>query len=253
MSSPELVQALFEKTILLKYNSPAPADGEYGWLKKDTEFTITNPVTIEQNVGLFGGSYKPMIGGRKSSGFASVGAFTYSYSALPEALTVGRYCSISNGLRFIDSSHPLDILTTSAMTFRRRNNLFKDYFTAGLHAHAKEYAAAGVNYPQIGHDVWIGSNVTVSPGIKIGTGAVLAANSTVTKSVPPYAVVGGNPAKIIKYRFDEDTIHGLLQSEWWNYDPQDVFREVGTDFTGLLASIHAGELRPFEFASVTLG
>lgn len=247
------MRELFDKTILLKYNSPAPADGVYGWLRKGARITMRVPVTIEQNVGLFGGAYKPMIGGYKGSGFSNVGAFTYSYSPLPEGLTVGRYCSISDGLRFIDSSHPLDALTTSAMLFRRRNHLFKEYFTESLHEHARSYASATLEYPEIGHDVWIGSNVTIAPHITIGTGAVLAANSTVTRDVPPYAVVGGNPAKIIKYRFDKDTIQGLLDSQWWDYDPKQVFSNVSKDFTALLKSIDAGELDKFEFSSINLG
>ncbi|RKS19548.1 acetyltransferase-like isoleucine patch superfamily enzyme [Arthrobacter sp. AG1021] len=249
----KFMQQLFDNTILLKYNSPAPANGAYGWLKNDTDIGIRVPVTIEQNVGLFGGPYKPMIGGYKGSGFASVGAFTYSYSSLPEGLKVGRYCSISNGLRFIDSSHPLDTLTSSAMMFRRNNNLFKEYFTDSLHQHARSYAAATMDYPTIGHDVWIGSNVTISPKVTIGTGAVLAANSTVTKDVPPYAIVGGNPAKIVKYRFDEDTINALLESHWWDYDPKQVFVKVSNDFTPLIASITDGKLEKYHYSKIQIG
>ena len=70
----------------------------------------------------------------------------------------------------------------------------------------------------IEHDVWLGINVTVMSGIKIGTGAIVAANSVVTKDVPPYAIVGGNPAKHIRNRFDDKTIEFLLKSEWWNID-----------------------------------
>lgn len=69
----------------------------------------------------------------------------------------------------------------------------------------------------VGNDVWIGANVTVMSGIKIGNGAVIATNSTVTKDVPDYAIVGGNPAKIIKYRFTELQINQLLQIKWWDW------------------------------------
>lgn len=250
--TPEFTQELFDKSILLKYNCPAPKDGAYGWLKEGDDLTFFNEVVIEQNVGLYGGPYKPMVGGRRSSGLASVGAFTYSYSGLPDGLTVGRYGSISAGLRFIDSSHPLDLVTTSAMTFRPRNNLFKEFVTDALLEHASSYSTTDKPYPRIGHDVWIGSNVTISMGIEIGTGAVLASNSTVTKDVPPYAIVGGNPAKIIKYRFDEATIERLLNSQWWNYDPRQVFESVGSDFTALLDDIDAGKVDRYEFDRLTL-
>lgn len=248
----DLMSNLYDNTILLKYNSPRPTNGTYGWLKEGTKITLHHEVTIEQNVGIYGGPYKPMVGGRKTSGFATVGAFTYSYSALPDGLQVGRYSSISAGLQFIDSSHPLAVLTTSALTFRPKNNLFKDFMTPGTIEHAAGYSTTGKNYPEIGHDVWIGANVTLSMGIKIGTGAVLASNSTVTKDVPPYAIVGGNPAKIIKYRFEPALIEELLGSQWWNFDPMQVFHEVDQDFTQLLKLIKHGDLNSFEFRKIHL-
>ena len=192
--TPELTAELFDKTILLRRDSPAPRGGTYGWLTEGAELTLFNDVVIEQNVGLYGGAYMPMIGGRRASGLASVGAFTYSYSGLPDGASVGRYCSISGGLRFIDSSHPLELLTTSALTFRPANHLFREFVTDAITEHAAGYSTTPDKpYPRIGNDVWIGSNVTLAMGIEVGTGAVVATNSTVTKDVPPYAIVGGNP------------------------------------------------------------
>ena len=74
----------------------------------------------------------------------------------------------------------------------------------------------------IGNDVWIGQGCTIMSGVNIGTGAVIAAGSLVTKDVPEYAIVGGSPAKIIKYRFDGRTIDGLLNSKWWDLDPKEL-------------------------------
>ena len=70
---------------------------------------------------------------------------------------------------------------------------------------------------EIGNDVWIGYNATIMPGVKIGNGAIIASKSVVTNDVPAYAVVGGNPAKIIKQRFDDKTINALLSIAWWDW------------------------------------
>ncbi|MGN1275552.1 MAG: CatB-related O-acetyltransferase, partial [Floccifex sp.] len=71
----------------------------------------------------------------------------------------------------------------------------------------------------IGNDVWIGNNVTILAGVSVGDGAVLAAGAVVTKDVPPYAIVGGVPAKILRFRFDDGTIKELQKLEWWNKNP----------------------------------
>ena len=74
----------------------------------------------------------------------------------------------------------------------------------------------------IGHDVWIGNNATIMQGVKIGDGAIIGTNSLVTKAVEPYTVVGGNPAKEIRKRFDEDTIQLLLTLKWWDWSVQEI-------------------------------
>ncbi len=74
----------------------------------------------------------------------------------------------------------------------------------------------------IGSDVWIGIETLLMPGIKIGDGAVIGAGSVVTKDVPPYAVVGGNPAKVLKYRFPQDIIDELLQIRWWDWEDERI-------------------------------
>ncbi len=85
------------------------------------------------------------------------------------------------------------------------------------------------NPPTIGNDVWIGSNATILQGVNIGNGAVIAAGAVVTKDVPPYAIVGGVPAKIIKYRFTEEQIKSLLDIEWWKLDKEE-FKDKMKDF-----------------------
>lgn len=87
----------------------------------------------------------------------------------------------------------------------------------------------------IGNDVWIGQNVTIMPGVIIGDGAIIAANSTVVKSVEPYSIYGGNPAKFIKKRFSDEKIEFLLKLEWWNWSGEEIFDnlEILTSEAGL--------------------
>lgn len=247
----KLFDVLHRNTILLKYNGPAPAKGAYGWLRAGTPIKLTHDVVIEQNSGIYGGTYKGMPGGGKRSGLASIGAFSYSQSALPDGVSIGRYCSISTGLRFIDSTHPTTLLTTSAINFRPRNKLFKGYLTESLRGHAAGFGVAGERpYPVIGHDVWIGTGVTLNMGITIGTGSIIAANSTVTKDVPPYTIVGGNPAKVIRSRLDPGTADKLLASRWWEFDPLQIFEDVTEPLDHLADRIVAGELPRFDVQAV---
>lgn len=81
---------------------------------------------------------------------------------------------------------------------------------------------------RIGNDVWIGDNVIIKNGVKIGDGAVVGLGAVVTKDVPPYAVVAGVPAKVIKYRFSDEIISELLELEWWNLE-EDVIRQIPYD------------------------
>lgn len=78
----------------------------------------------------------------------------------------------------------------------------------------------------VGNDVWMASGVKILSGVKIGDGAVIGANALVSKDVEPYSIVGGNPAKLIKYRFDEETISKLLKIKWWDWDDEKVKESV---------------------------
>ena len=78
----------------------------------------------------------------------------------------------------------------------------------------------------IGNDVWIGQNVTIMPGVKVGDGAIIAANSTVVKNIEPYTIYGGNPAKFIKKRFSDEKVEFLLNLQWWNWDEEKIFNNL---------------------------
>ncbi|MBM7848912.1 DapH/DapD/GlmU-related protein [Arthrobacter roseus] len=249
----EFLQSLYDNTILLRANSDQPKKGAYGWLSEGQVIRVNKELSIEQNTGLYGGPYKPLVGGTPASGLASIGAFSYSYSPLPSGIEVGRYCSISSGLKFVDSVHPLDKITTSAITFRPSNLLFRDYATENIAEYAKSFKASGEKpYPKIRHDVWVGADVTLSMGITIGTGAVIATGSTVTRDVPPYSIVGGNPAKLIRSRFPAEIVLRLLASDWWAFEPAAIFEDIQSPLESILENIENGGVPKLEISTLDL-
>ena len=125
-----------------------------------------------------------------------------------DKLIIGKYCSIGSGAVFMmagNQGHRMDWVST--FPFYYQANIFKESINA--------YEKAGDTH--IGNDVWIGSEAMIMAGVSIGSGAVVAARAVVVKDVPPYAVVGGNPAKVIKYRFSEESRHELLKLKWWDW------------------------------------
>lgn len=102
----------------------------------------------------------------------------------------------------------MEAVSTSPVFYAGRNCLHKNF------SKIPEKKNKGV---EIGNDVWIGEAVFINDGVKIGTGAVIGAHSVVNKDVPPYAIVAGAPAKILRYRFDHDVIEKLLESKWWEW------------------------------------
>lgn len=130
-------------------------------------------------------------------------------------ISIGSFCSIGDNVEiFLGGNHRTDWVTT---------------YPFG-HIHETEFPWHGEGHPAtkgdvtIGNDVWIGSGCTIMSGVTIGDGAVLAAKSVVLKDVPPYAIVGGNPAKIVKMRFSDDQIEKLLSLKWWDLPEEEINR-----------------------------
>ncbi len=119
---------------------------------------------------------------------------------------IGRYCSFAEGVCIFNGNHPLDYQSLHPFFYNPKLGYVKEEKIVRRHI-------------EIGHDVWVGRNAIVTPSVKrIGNGAVIGAGSVVTKDVPDFAVVVGNPARIIKYRFDPEIIDVINRSQWWLMD-----------------------------------
>jgi len=125
---------------------------------------------------------------------------------------VGKYCSIANRVRINPGNHPVGRITQHHMTYRRVR------FGLDLRDDEEFFAWRRAHRCIIGHDVWIGHAAIVMPGVRIGTGAVVAAAAVVTRDVEPYQIVAGVPARPLRKRFTDDVISEILRSEWWNWD-----------------------------------
>ena len=132
---------------------------------------------------------------------------------------VGKYCSISRNVRIGLGRHPLNLISTNSIFYSKNK-------TSLRHDWRKEIDFEEHEQTKIGNDVWIGEFVTIPGGITIGDGAVIATKSVVTKDVPPYAIVGGVPAKVLRYRFDEETIVALLKIKWWDLSDDEIERNI---------------------------
>ncbi len=142
----------------------------------------------------------------------------YHFDFTGDKLIIGKFCMIASGVTFImnGANHLTDAIST---------------YPFAIFGNGWENAMEGKSYPTkgdtiIGNDVWIGYNATIMAGVKIGDGAIIATNSTVTKDVEPYTIVGGNPANEIKKRFSPDQVEKLLKLKWWNWDLEKITQNL---------------------------
>ena len=151
-------------------------------------------------------------------------------------LIVGNFCSIATNVKiYLGGNHRTDWVTTYPFGYMHEIT-FNNF--------------DGVGHPStkgdiiIGNDVWIGDNVTIMSGVTIGDGAVIANNSHVVKNVEPYSLVGGNPAKLIKYRFTQEQIAKLLEIKWWYWDDEKI-----NNFTPILCNDNIEEFIKLAFTT----
>lgn len=139
----------------------------------------------------------------------------YHFDFIGDKLIIGKFCAIAKDVTFImnGANHQ----STGFSTY--------PFFIFGNGWEKSAPQPGDLPFKgntEIGNDVWIGYNATIMPGVKIGSGAIIASKSVVTNDVPAYAVVGGNPAKIIKQRFDDKTINALLSIAWWDWSSDKI-------------------------------
>jgi len=148
------------------------------------------------------------IGGQTFFGKSSLGDFSYIGAKSSIFMTkIGKFCSIASGVKIVLGSHPTHLISMHPAFYA----INKAFDTFADKTYFQEYFDV-----EIGNDVWMGDGVIIPGGVRIGDGAIIAARAVVTKDVEPYSVVGGVPAKHIKYRFSEEKIKLLLEFKWWD-------------------------------------
>lgn len=171
-------------------------------LKKTKNVSIYEDVNLKfAKVDFEGNNFIPY--GTKLSGNIKLGYATNLgiYNELVGNIEIGKFCQIAGFVSIHSGNHPIDYLSI---------------YTGSRFLNGKLNNNIILGKVEIGNDVWIGTGVKILKDVKIGDGAIIAAGAVVTKDVPPYAIVGGIPSKVIKYRFSNDIIEELLTTKWWN-------------------------------------
>ena len=164
--------------------------------------TIDGDIKIGENCRIY---YSHLKGNIEIGKYTSIwGPNTEIWSEINKVI-IGNFCSIARNVNIQEFNHRYERVTT----YYINKNFFKDSLKEDIYSNSNVI---------IGNDVWIGMGAHILSGVKIGDGAVIGAGSVVTKNVPDYAIVGGVPAKVIKYRFNKETIKALKEIEWWKWD-----------------------------------
>lgn len=143
----------------------------------------------------------------------------YHFDFIGDRLVIGKFCAIATGVKFIMNGANHNIDAFSSYPFQVFGNGWERFVPA-------DYTFPHAGDTVVGNDVWLGYDSLILPGVRIGDGAVVGARAVVTTHVPPYHVVAGNPARVIRPRFDEQTIRSLLDIRWWDWDAEKITRNL---------------------------
>lgn len=133
---------------------------------------------------------------------------------------IGNFCSIADNVVIGSAEHPMNRVSMSPVFHAGRNVLRK---------HFADFKAIDSPTTYVGNDVWIGNGAKIKAGVVIGDGSIVGMGSVVTHDIPPYAIVAGSPARLLRYRFSQDIIAGLVESEWWTW-PEERIQEMACWF-----------------------
>jgi acetyltransferase-like isoleucine patch superfamily enzyme len=186
---------------------------------------LDKSVKIEAPVTLYGTAFV-----KKNSSIGMYSFINSNTTVYPDTV-IGRYCSIGKNCEIGAFDHPIDWLSTSP--FQYNMQLHFPQHQGECH----QIKPSRPNLTTIGNDVWIGSLCIIKRGITIGDGAIIAGGAVVIDDVPPYAIVGGIPAKVLKYRFDETKIEKLKNLKWWELLPTQLEKVSFNDIDKALSQI----------------
>ncbi len=157
---------------------------------------------------------------------------THHYPFLGDKLIIGKFCAIGKGVEFVmnGANHRMCSVTTYPFNIMGGG---WEKCTPRL----EELPLKGNTV--VGNDVWFGQNVTVMPGVHIGDGAIIGANSVVASDIPPYCIAAGNPCRVVRKRFDDELIDYLLELKWWDWSPEKIMRNLESLCSGDLTKIRS--------------
>ncbi|PWG00323.1 CatB-related O-acetyltransferase [Levilactobacillus bambusae] len=220
-----------------------------GQLVDGFQIISADNVQIETDTGFWFGAATKLL--------TNIGCHSYTNSELSLTSKIGRYSSVGPHVQIMGSQHAVNRFSVSPLTYwdvkpeygKDSENQFNPVPFNDLGGDDKRKVT-------IGNDVWVGQDVLFKAGVTVGDGAIIGARAVVTKNVPPYAIIGGVPAKVIRYRYPRYIIDKLLELQWWNYSIRDFKGIYGDDlidnFIDKLATlIRNGEIEEFHPTVIT--
>jgi acetyltransferase-like isoleucine patch superfamily enzyme len=219
-----------------------------------TKLAVSSATAVEPPVNLRGLGRIPI----------RIGAFSYSYSPVTWISEVGRYCSLADDISVAFVEHPTDWLSTSSFTYDTDPKGFMwRQFSEGPAGRPSGEAFVPRPKPRrerrvvLGNDVWIGSGAYLKGGVTVGDSAIVGSRAMVTKDVPPFAVVAGNPARVVRTRLPEELIDRLRRLEWWRFPYTELggveLEDAERAVEALEERIASGRIRPYSPAWISFG